>query len=251
MRDGLRVVCVIPARSGSKGVPGKNIRLLAGRPLIAYSIEHALASVYIDRVIVSTDGEDIADVSRHAGAEVPFVRPAELATDEAGTIDVLLHAARWLEEADRYPFDVLVLLHATTPLRLTRDVDACIDILVEQNGDSVFSVAESYRNPYFNMVELDATGVPHLVKEGSFESRQSAPPVFDLNSSIYVWRRDALVDGRSVILPNSRVYVMPRERSVDIDDEMDFRIAEILLADTASAGGTAPSAPPDTEGADR
>ena len=110
-------------------------------------------------------------------------------------------------------------------------VDAAIDLLVDEQADSVFSVAEAFRNPYFNMVELDSTGIPHLVKAGSFASRQEAPPVYDLNSSIYVWRRDDLVEGRRVIMPNSRVYVMSRESSVDIDDEFDFRIAEMLLAD--------------------
>ena len=232
MRDGLRIACIIPARAGSKGVPGKNVRLLGDRPLIAHSIAHAQGSRYIDRVIVSTDGEDIAAAAREAGAEVPFMRPAELASDTAGTIDVLLHAVRWLEEEDGWPFDILVLLHATTPLRTSADIDASIDLLVAEHADSVFSVAEAYRNPYFNMVELDGAGIPHLVKEGAFVSRQEAPPVYDLNSSIYVWWRDTLVDGRKVILPNSRVYVMPRERSVDIDEELDFRIAQLLLDDT-------------------
>lgn len=231
MRDDLRVVCIIPARAGSKGVPGKNVRLLGGKPLIAHSIEHAQDSRYIDRIIVSTDGEDIAEAARQAGAEVPFMRPAELASDTAGTIDVLLHVADWLEKEDGWPFDVLVLLHATTPLRTPQDIDTSIDLLVNEHADSVFSVAEAYRNPYFNMVELDSAGVPHLVKEGSFASRQEAPTVYDLNSSIYVWWRDTLVEGRRVILPNSRVHVMSRESSVDIDEELDFRIAEMLLAD--------------------
>jgi CMP-N,N'-diacetyllegionaminic acid synthase len=231
MRENLRIACVIPARAGSKGVPGKNVRVLGDRPLIAHSIAHAQGSRYIDRIIVSTDGADIAAVSREAGAEVPFMRPAELATDAASTIDVLLHAVDWLENVDGWPFDLLVLLHATTPLRTSDDIDACIDLLVAEHADSVFSVAEAYRNPYFNMVELDEAGVPHLVKEGSFSGRQFAPQVFDLNSSIYVWWRDTLVSGRKVILPNSRVYTMSRERSIDIDEELDFRIAQMLLED--------------------
>ena len=230
MRDKLRVVCVIPARAGSKGVPGKNTRLLAGKPLIAYSIEHALKSRYIDRVIVSTDSDTIASVARQAGAEVPFLRPDVLASDTAGTIDVLVHAAEWLE-SDGYAFDLLVLLHATTPLRESDDVDACIDLIVSENADSVFTVTYAYRNPYFNMVELDDRGVPHLVREGLFSGRQQAPTVYDMNASVYVWWRDTLIDGRKVILPNSRVYVMPRDRSIDIDEELDFRIAEMLLGD--------------------
>lgn len=232
MRGSLRVVCIIPARAGSKGVPGKNVRLLGGKPLIAHSVEHARRSRYVDRIIVSTDGEDIAIAARAAGADVPFVRPNRLAGDAVGTIDVLLHATQWLEEEDGYPFDLLVLLHATAPLRTTEDVDACIDLLVTENADSVFSVVEAHNNPYFNMVELDASGVPHLVKEASFLSRQEAPHVYAMNSSIYVWRRDTLVTMRRVILPNSRVYEMPRERSIDIDEELDFRVAAMLLRDS-------------------
>ncbi len=232
MRDGYRVLCVIPARAGSKGLPGKNVRPLAGRPLIAHSIEHALGSAYIDRVVVSTDGEDIATAALKAGAEVPFVRPAELASDRAGTIDVLLHAVDWVTDED-WDFDILVLLHATAPLRTSADIDACIDSLVEEGADSVFSVAAAHRNPYFNMVEVDEAGRPRLVKEGSVGSRQEAPQVFDMNSSIYVWWKDKLAEGRAVLLPNSRVYIMARERSIDIDDELDFRIAEMLLDDAS------------------
>jgi CMP-N-acetylneuraminic acid synthetase len=229
MRNSLRVVCVIPARSGSKGVPGKNVRMLGGKPLIAHSVEHALQSRYVDRVIVSTDGEDIARAAREAGAEVPFERPSALSGDTVSTIDVLLHAMRWLKEEDDYTFDLLVLLHATAPLRTPEDVDACIDLLIAEGADSVFSVSEAHSNPYFNMVELDAGGVPHLVKQAAYASRQEAPPVYVLNSSIYVWRRKALDARPSVIMSNSRIYVMPRERSVDIDEELDFRLAELLI----------------------
>ena len=234
MHDDLRVVCVIPARAGSKGVPGKNVRLLGGKPLIAHSIGHAKQSRYIDRIVVSTDGPQIVAAAREAGAEVPFMRPDTLAGDGVGTIDVLLHAVRWLEEEDSYPFDLLVLLHATAPLRTPQDVDECIDLLIAEKADSVFSVVEAHSNPYFNMVELDERGIPHLAKEGSFLSRQDSPPVYALNSSVYVWPRDTLVESRGVILPNSRVYVMPRERSVDIDEELDFRIAEMLLGDRSA-----------------
>ncbi|MFA5844072.1 MAG: acylneuraminate cytidylyltransferase family protein [Coriobacteriia bacterium] len=229
MYKGSKVLCVIPARGGSKGVPGKNVKPLHGKPLIAYSIEAALAAETVDRVIVSTDDEDIASVSREWGAEVPFVRPAELATDSASTIDVLLHAMDWAE-ADGYAFDVLLLLHATTPLRAVSDIDEVVRTLVDTGAESVFTVAEAYRNPYFNMVELDADGYAHLVKAGSFSTRQAAPPVYDLNSSIYAWPPAVLREKRRVVLERSRVVVMPRERSVDIDEPLDWRIAELLLA---------------------
>jgi CMP-N,N'-diacetyllegionaminic acid synthase len=230
MYDGHPIVCIIPARGGSKGLPGKNIKKLAGKPLIAYTIEHAQSSRYIDRVIVSTDDAAIAQVARESGAEVPFIRPDYLAGDAVGTIDVLLHAIDWVEK-EGYSFDVLVQLLVTTPLRVSGDIDACIELLYKENGDNVFSVAEAHRNPYFNMVEISSEGKVKLVKEGNFMSRQEAPPVYDMNASIYVWHKEVLKQQKGLFLSNTRIYKMPRERSVDIDDALDFRIAEMLLSD--------------------
>jgi CMP-N,N'-diacetyllegionaminic acid synthase len=223
------VVCVIPARGGSKGVPRKNIKPLAGKPLIAYSIEQSLQSEYIDRTIVSTEDKEIADISRKYGAEVPFIRPDDLAGDQVATVDVLVHAINWLEEKDKYSFDILVLLHTTTPLREVNDIDSCIKMLVESKADDVFSVTEAHRNPYFNMVEISPNGKVQLSKKGAFTSRQTATKVYDMNSSIYVWRKEILKSEKKIFLENSRVYIMPKERSLDIDDNLDFKIAEFLI----------------------
>lgn len=223
-----KIVCVIPARGGSKGLPGKNIRKLAGTPLIAHTIEQARQSRYIDRTIVSTEDSGIAGIARACGAEVPFVRPAYLAADNAATVDVLLHAISWFEEREGYDFDILVLLHATAPLRNADDIDNCIKMLLEKKADNVFSVTESHRNPYFNMIEIADDGKVSLSKEGRFASRQSAPKVYDMNASVYAWWKDILKREKGVFLKNSHVYIMPKERSVDIDDEVDFRIAEFL-----------------------
>lgn len=228
MYNGKKILCVIPARGGSKGLPNKNVKNLLGKPLISYSIEHAQASKYIDRVIVSTEDDEIAATALKWGAEVPFLRPKHLASDEASTIDVLLHAIEWAEGIS-YQFEVLVLLHVTTPLRSVQDVDRSIELLVDAQADSVFSVTEAHRNPYFNMIEVDAEGRPHLVKQGSFTTRQSAPPVYDMNSSIYVWWKNILKDRKITLLPESRIYLMPKDRSVDIDDMLDFKIAEMIL----------------------
>lgn len=224
-----RVVCIIPARGGSKGVLRKNIKKLADKPLIAYTIEQALQSRYIDRTIVSTEDSEIADISKRYGAEVPFMRPAELAGDQVATIDVLLHAINWLEEEERYNFDILVLLHTTTPLRAVKDIDDCIEMLKVTKADNIFSVTEAHRNPYFNMIEISPNGKVQLAKKGAFTSRQSAPKVYDMNASIYVWWKDILKKEKKVVLAGSKVYPMPKERSVDIDDDLDFRIAEYLL----------------------
>jgi CMP-N,N'-diacetyllegionaminic acid synthase len=224
-----KILVVIPARGGSKGVPNKNIKELLGKPLIAYTIEQAKRSRYIDRTIVSTDSPAIADIAVSWGAEVPFLRPEALATDQSSTLDVLVHAIDWLEKNENYKFDILVLLHATTPLREPEDIDRSIELLLDKGVENVFTVTEAHRNPYFNMVEIKNNKVS-LVKMGNYATRQTAPEVFDMNSSIYVWWKDIFMKKRSVFLENSRVYIMPRTRSVDIDDSLDFKIAEMLLS---------------------
>jgi len=224
-----RVLCVIPARGGSKGLPGKNTMLLAGKPLIAHTIGHALDSRYIDRTVVSTEDGEIAMIALENGAEVPFRRPAELAADESGTMDVLAHAVEEMESALGCSFEVLVLLHATAPLRTPADIDNCIELLFVKGAGNVFSVTRAQKNPYFNMVETKPGGKVDLVKDGSFMTRQDAPPVYEMNSSIYVWRMDSFKKARSIFSGGSAVYEMPRERSVDIDDQLDFRTAEMLM----------------------
>ena len=222
------VVCVIPARGGSKGLPGKNIKMFCGKPLIAHTIEQAKQSKYIDRAIVSTEDNEIAQISLEYGAEVPFIRPMELAGDSVATIDVLLHAINWLEYKEQYPFKILVLLHVTTPLRSVEDIDNSIALLVEEKADNIFSVAEAYRNPYFNMIEINKNGYAALVKKGIFTTRQEAPLVYDMNSSIYVWWKELLKEKKKIFLDKTKIYIMPKERSIDIDDAIDFRLAEIL-----------------------
>ncbi len=233
MYKNYRVLCVIPARGGSKGLPRKNIKNLLGRPLISYSIEHAKKSSYVDRLVVSTDDEEIAGQSIKYGAEVPFIRPIELAGDDVGAIDVLLHAVGWIEKEESAEYDIIILLHATSPLRTPDDIDKCVETMIEGQVDNVFSVTESSRNPYFNMVECDGKTI-RLVKEGSFTTRQSSPKVFDINASVYVWWTEKLKNGKSIFLDNSSIYEMPKERSVDIDDEIDFQLAEMLLNEKPS-----------------
>ena len=203
--------------------------MFCGKPLIAHTIEQARQSKYIDRVIVSTEAEEIAKISLEHGAEVPFIRPMELARDSSSTVDVLLHAINWLETVDRYAFDILLLLHTTTPLRSIEDIDKSISLMVEENADNVFSVAEAHRNPYFNMVEEGSDGFVRLVKEGCFSTRQAAPKVYDMNASIYVWWKKVLKEGKKIFLKKTKAFVMPKERSIDIDDNIDFKIAEILM----------------------
>jgi CMP-N,N'-diacetyllegionaminic acid synthase len=223
-----KVVCVIPARGGSKGLPRKNIKPFNGKPLIAYSILRAKESKYIDRVVVSTEDMEIAHISKSYGAEVPFMRPDYLASDHAATIDVLIHAIDWMEMEEKLKYHILVLLHVTAPLRNVADIDNSIEMLIESKADNVFSVTECHGNPYFNMIEVNRNGTIKLVKKGNYNSRQLAPTVYDMNASVYVWWVDIIKKKKKLITRKTRFYFMPKERSVDIDDDMDFRIAEFL-----------------------
>jgi len=220
-------IATICARGGSVGVPGKNIKPLLGKPLIAYTIEQALAVPGIDRVFVSTDSEAIAEVARAAGAEVPFLRPAELATSSAPKLAVIRHLVEWVD-AHVGPVGRIVDLDPTSPLRDLSDIETCMAMLDEET-DVVITAYEADKNPYFNMVEAQPDGNIRLVKPlpGGVAARQEAPKVYAMNASIYVWHRHSLDkglwDGRT------RLHVMPRERSVDIDEPIDFLIVELLI----------------------
>ena len=185
------IVATICARGGSVGVPRKNIRPLMGKPLIAYSIEQALACRRVERVYVSTDDLEIAEVARQAGARVPFLRPAEMATSIAPKIPVIEHLVAWIEANDR-AVSTIVDLDPSSPLREVSDIDACISLL-EEKVSVVISGYETDKNPYFNVVELQADGSVQLVRklEGEAVSRQTAPKVYAMNASVYVWRRAA------------------------------------------------------------
>ncbi len=224
----MSVVACICARGGSKGVPGKNIRLLAGRPLIGWAIDTALETPSIDRVIVSTDSEEIAAVARDCGAEVPFIRPVELADDRAPHWAVWQHALEGIAQPD---LEIFVDLHTTCPFRSVEDVEGTITLLRKTpEADAAITVCESERNPYFNMVQCDDKRRARLVcePETGLAHRQAAPKVYSINTAAYALRpafiqsRERLFDGHVV------AYEMPPERSLDIDTELDFEIAGFL-----------------------
>lgn len=229
MYKGKKILCVIPARGGSKRLPGKNIMELAGKPLIAYSIECARASGLLDRIVVSTDDEAITEVARSFGAEVPFMRPATLARDESSSADVLLHATEWLEENEGYTFDAVVLLQVTSPLRTTEDVEAAVKMLIDNEAQNVFSVTKAHASPYTTLVETKADGYARLSKESA--ENEPVPPVYELNGAVYAWWKNTLNRERPLFQDRTSFYVMERERSVDIDTLLDFKIAETILKD--------------------
>lgn len=221
-------IITICARGGSVGVPGKNVRPLLGKPLISWTIDQAFASGLSPRVVVSTDSPEIADVARAYGAEVPFVRPSNLATADAPKLPVLLHLVNWLE-ANGEKVDTLIDLDPTSPLRHVKDIHACVALLDDQT-DLVITGYESDKNPYFNMVENHPDGYAGLVCKPSKEvfGRQHAPRVYAMNASIYVWRRSALT-ASLWSSPRVRLYQMPRERSIDIDHPLDFDLVEMIM----------------------
>jgi CMP-N,N'-diacetyllegionaminic acid synthase len=235
-----RTIATICARGGSKGLPGKNIRPFAGRPLIVHTIAHALACPGIRGVFVSTDDERIAEVARGAGATVPYLRPAELATDQAGKLPVIEHLVQHLE-ASGESVARIVDLQPTSPLREPADITGALAVADRADHPQlVVSVREAADNPYFNLVEQGADGLVHLSKGAGNARRQDTPPVFALNGSIYVWQRAALAHAAVHGLWSVRIaaYPMPRWKSVDIDDLEDFEHAEWLHA-RHGAGGKA------------
>lgn len=218
------------ARGGSKGLPGKNIKPLASKPLIAHAIEMGKACAYLETVIVSTDDPAIAAVAREYGAEVPFMRPDELSADNSPEWLAWQHAIRWVQ-ANRGEFDTFVSLPATAPLRALEDVTACIDTLwADPAADAVITVRAAERSPYFNMVKLDSNGYAHPVIECSppIMRRQDAPEVFDLTTVAYAVRPAFVFRCSSLFEGNVKAVVVPAERALDIDTAYDFRIAECM-----------------------
>lgn len=227
----MKIVALICARGGSKGLPGKNIRPLAGKPLIAWAIDQARAVKRIGRVIVSTDSEDIAAVARKTGAEVPFLRPAELAQDNSPEWLVWRHALNYLKESGgAYP-DALISVPATAPLRDIVDLERCLDEFEKGGVDMVITVTDAHRSPYFNMVKVLPDGALSLVipSADSLVRRQDAPVVYDVTTVAYVARPEFVMSRSGIFEGRVRHVHIPAERALDIDTPLDFRIAECLM----------------------
>jgi len=219
------------ARGGSKGVPKKNIRLFAGKPLIAYAIQAAQQSHLITRVIVSTDDAEIAKISVQYGAEVPFLRPAELAGDKSPEWLAWQHAITEIQSKNDQTIDVFVSIPTTSPLRSTEDIDACIAKLLNSDADIVVAVKKAERSPYFNMVRCDEKGYVHLVipPEKVMHRRQDAPAVYDMTTVAYAARPEFIMNAKNIFEGKVLAVEIPPERTLDIDTELDFAIAEFLM----------------------
>lgn len=218
---------LIPARGGSKGIPRKNVLPIAGKPLIAWTIEAALAAQRIDRVVVTTDDAEIAEIAARNGADVPFLRPAELARDETPGIDPVLHAIGALPG-----YDKIVLLQPTSPLRGAADIDAAIGMAADDL--MVVSVTEAPHTDW--IFSMDAGGLLDVGAAKPVARRQDMAKRYALNGAIYVARCDGLRESRSFLGPNTAGYVMSAEQSIDIDGPLDWKLAELLLRDQGLRG---------------
>ena len=222
----LSLLGLIPARGGSKGIPRKNVLGMAGKPLIAWTIDAALESRSIDSVVVSTDDLEIAEIAKRLGAEVPFLRPTELASDVSPTIDTVFHALSMLKQ-----FDSVMLLQPTSPLRRHLDIDACVEYARKSESMSVVSVCDAEPNPFWCYTISMDNGLIPLFKSSDVNRRQDLPAAYSLNGSLYYAKVEWLKTSRKFIGPETRAFRMPREFSVDVDTMLDWRLAEILLSE--------------------
>ena len=224
MYKGKKILGLIPARGGSKGVPRKNVLEVNGRPLIAWTIDEAKKSKYIDRLILSSEDAEIIETAKRCGCEAPFVRPAELSRDETPGIDPVLHAVGAVEG-----FDYLVLLQPTSPLRIAGDIDGCIERCIDGGFDSCVSVKEVGDHPYLMFKLLGGAALEKLHKEKA-DRRQDLPEFYVLNGAVYVSRIGSILDAKDFITPNTAGYVMPEDRSLDIETPHDIELLKLYAA---------------------
>jgi CMP-N,N'-diacetyllegionaminic acid synthase len=222
------ILAIIPARGGSKGLPRKNIRRINGKPLIYYTIKEAQESKFLDRIVVSTDDQEIARVAISFGVEV-ITRPAELAMDDTPSLPVFQHAIRYLEEVGDSYYDTIVILQPTSPLRTAADIDGAIGKYLQTGCGSVLSVCRAEHPPHW-MFTLQGDILEPVIEGGDkITRRQDIPEVYRLNGAVSVTHRDNIMKQNRIITDDARAFIMPEERSIDIDTELDFKLAELLL----------------------
>lgn len=223
----MKTFALIPARGGSKGITRKNIKMIAGKPLIVWTIEAALRSSLLSAVVVSTDDLEIAQVARQAGAQVPFMRPAELAQDQTPGLDPVLHALDQLPQ-----FDYVLVLQPTSPLRTTDDIDGLLNLVAQKKTPSAVSVAEADTHPYWTYrLNADQT-MARFMDAAPVARRQDLPSVFSLNGAMYFADANWLRDSGSLVGAETLAYIMSKEHSVDLDTPLDWKFAELLLKES-------------------
>ena len=224
-----QILCTICARGGSKGLPNKNLLKIGDKSLIGHTLTQAKAIDAIDCIIVSSDSNEILKEGEIYAADILLQRSAKLASDDAGKIDAIIDCLNHAENNLNKHFDYVIDLDVTSPLRDLIDIENCLEFTKDQGFKNLITVTNSKKNPYFNQIEITNEG-PQLVKSGhNIKGRQSAPKVFDMNASIYVWSRDFLINEKTLFSRDTIVYDMPEERSLDIDNELDFKIVKHLI----------------------
>ncbi|WP_300448383.1 acylneuraminate cytidylyltransferase family protein [uncultured Helicobacter sp.] len=228
------ILCVIGARGGSKGVKNKNIMPIAGKPLLAHTIIQALQSRLFSHIVLSTDSEDIAKVGEEYGAEVFFLRDKALATDDSGKLPAIRDALLRSEAHYKTHFDVIFDLDATSPLRLVSDITQAYEQFLHDDNDILITASPARKSPYFNLIEIfeeEGEKRVNLSKKPPkpILRRQDSPKCYDMNASIYIWKREALLENDSVFTPNTGLFIMPEERSIDIDTPLDFAFVDFML----------------------
>lgn len=231
MGDKMKRLCAICARAGSQGVKNKNVREIAGKPLIAHTILQAQASTLFSVITVSSDSQAILDVARQFGVDSLILRPPEMATAFVSKLPAIQHAVKVTEENTKQQFSTIVDLDVTSPLRFVDDICEAVELLEQTGASNLFSVTPARRSPYFNLVEIDENGVPHLSKslKQAVVRRQDSPKCYDMNASIYVWQKENLLNQDDLFTDKTKIYIMPEERSIDIDTALDFELVNYLL----------------------
>jgi len=233
------VLAIITARGGSKGLHRKNVLPLGGKPLMAWTISAALQSTAISRTIVSTDDEELTEVAKSWGAEVPFMRPAELAMDDSGHVAVVEHAIHWLERHEKVCPEYVMLLQPTSPLRTAEDINSAVQLAKEHQAVAVVSVTRTKHHPHLSKQVLgDGTLVGFLPGDTTDLRRQALSPAYALNGAIYLISRESFLYHRTFFPPETFAYIMPAERSIDIDSSWDFHLAELILENAYESKAT-------------
>ncbi len=228
MYSNKRILAIIPARSGSKGLRHKNIKLLNDKPLIAYTIEAAIESDIFTDIVVSTDSEKYASISKRYGASIPFLRPDELASDIASSADMIVYTIQRLKELGKV-YDYFMLLQPTSPLRKASDIKNAVDLLIENKLDSVVSVCEAEHSLSIYNTLGDTLSLEGFINKNSATRRQDDKKYYRINGSIYISNVEKYLSERDFFGKNSKAYIMSRESSIDIDTELDFKIAEYIM----------------------
>jgi CMP-N,N'-diacetyllegionaminic acid synthase len=225
----MKILCTICARKNSKGLKNKNIKILGGMPLILRTILQAKKSKLFENIVVSSDSRMIHSISKSAGVNPWFLRPKSLSTNKSPKVPVILHALNQAEKFYKKKYDIIIDLDVTSPLRKIKDIKDAFNKFKKNKFDIIISVCKSKKNPYFNMIEIKKKRVCLVKKSKKIYTRQDAPEVYEMNASIYIWTRKALKSKKSFFSKNTGIYVMPQNRSVDIDDNNDWNLVNFYL----------------------